>query len=334
MMKTYVPDVKYLSLVSLLSLSFMVNAVSAKDPLPSWNETGPKKAIINFVERTTKEGSPDFVPIEERIAVYDNDGTLWAEQPMYFQLFFTCERIKALASQHPEWKNQQPYKAVLEDDYPVILKGGVEGMLTLLMSTHAGMNTEEFEKIIRDWIVSAKHPKTGKLYTNMIYQPMKELLDYLRVNGFKNYIVSGGSVEFMRPWTERVYGIPPEQVIGSTTKLQYEVQDGHPVFIRLPELDILNDKGNKPLGIVQRIGRRPIAAFGNSDGDLNMLQYTADGSGPRFCLYIHHTDAEREWAYDHDAPIGRLEKGLDEAKTKGWPVVDMKNDWNTVFPVN
>ena len=300
--------------------------------MPSWNDTGPKKAIVTFVEQVTREGSPDFVPVAERIAIFDNDGCLWAEQPMYFQAFFIFDRIKQLAPQHPEWKNKEPFASVLKGDMKSALAGGEHALIEMGMATHAGMTTEEFEKIVTDWITTAKHPKTGRLFTEMVFQPMLELLSYLRANGFKTFIVSGGGIEFMRPWTERVYGIPPEQVIGSSIKTKFEMRDGQPVLVRLPEINFVDDKAGKPVGIQMHIGRRPIAAFGNSDGDLQMLQWTAAGKGARFCLYVHHTDAKREWAYDRKSSIGRLDKGLDEAQAKGWTVVDMKNDWKMIYP--
>jgi phosphoserine phosphatase len=305
----------------------------AADPLPSWSPTATKRAIISFVEKVAKEGSPDFVPVPERIAVFDNDGTLWAEQPMYFQLFFAIDRIKVLAPQHPEWKDKEPFASLLKSDVKAALAGGEHALAQIVMATHAGLTTEEFEKIVTDWITTAKHPKTGKLYTQMVYQPMLELLAYLRANGFKTYIVSGGGIEFMRPWTEKVYGIPPEQVIGSSGGLKYEIRDGKPVLIKLPEVFHNDDKDGKPVGIQRHIGRRPIFAAGNSDGDLQMLQWTAAGTRPSFCLYVHHTDAAREWAYDRQSSIGKLDKGLDEANAKRWTVIDMKLDWQTIFPV-
>ena len=302
------------------------------DPLPSWNDGPAKEAIVEFVADVTGEGSPKFVPPSERIAVFDNDGTLWAEQPMYFQLAFALDRVKALAPQHPEWKDEQPFKAVLEGDINSALAGGEHALVELVMATHAGNTTEEFSLIVEEWLATAKHPTTGRPYTDMVYQPMLELLAYLRASGFKTFIVSGGGIEFMRPWTERVYGIQPEQVIGSSIKTKFEMRDGQPVLVRLPEIDFIDDKEGKPVGINQHIGRRPIAAFGNSDGDLQMLQWTAAGDGARFCLYVHHTDADREWAYDRDSHIGRLDQGLDEAQANGWTVVDMKRDWKVVFP--
>jgi phosphoserine phosphatase len=306
--------------------------VLAAEPLPSWNDTAPKKAIVAFVERVTKPGSPDFLPVAERIATFDNDGTLWAEQPMYFQFLFALDRVKVLAPQHPEWKTQEPFASLLRGDMKSALAGGERAMVEIVMATHAGMTTEEFDRIVRDWVTTAKHPKTGRLYTEMVYQPMLELLAFLRSSGFKTFIVSAGGVEFMRPWAEKVYGIPPEQVIGSSIKTSFEMRDGKPVLVRLPEVNFVDEKAGKPVGINQAIGRRPLAAFGNSDGDLQMLQWTAAGAGPRFCLFVHHTDAEREWAYDRQSQVGRLDKGLDEAKAKGWTVVSMKDDWKVIFP--
>jgi len=319
--------------LALCALVFSVARSHAQtDPLPSWSDTAPKKAIVAFVEKVTRNGSPDFVPAAERIATFDNDGTLWAEQPMYFQLLFALDRVKALAPQHPEWKEKEPFASLLKGDVKGALAGGEPAVAQIVMATHAGMTTEEFDTIVRDWAASARHPKTGRLYTEMVYQPMLELLVYLRANGFKTFIVSGGGIEFMRPWTEKVYGIPPEQVVGSSIKTKFELRDGKPVLVRLPEVNFVDDKAGKPVGIHQHIGRRPIAAFGNSDGDLQMLQWTAAGSGARFALLVHHTDADREWAYDRQSSIGRLDAALDEAQAKGWTVVDMKKDWNIIYP--
>jgi len=301
------------------------------DPIPSWNDGKAKQSIIDFVKKVTKKGSSDYVTPAERIAVFDNDGTLWAEQPMYFQLLFALDRVKALAPEHPEWKDKEPFASLLKGDVKDALAGGEHAILEILMASHAGNTTEEFEKIVKNWIATAKHPKTGRLYTDMVYQPMLEVLTYLRANDFKTYIVSGGGIEFMRPWSEQVYGIPPEQVIGSSIKTKFELRDGIPVLVRLPEINFIDDGAGKPVGINQHIGRRPIAAFGNSDGDLQMLQWTTAGQGPRFALYVHHTDGEREWAYDRDSSIGRLDKGLDEAAAKGWTVVDMKRDWKVIY---
>lgn len=325
-------NINILVIALLALIAFAPSAARAADPLPSWNQGPAKQSIVAFVEKVTKPGSPDFVPVPERIATFDNDGTLWAEQPMYFQLYFVIDRIKALAPQHPEWKEQEPYASVLKGDVKGALAGGERAIMEMVMATSTGMTTAEFEKTVRDWIATAKHPGTGRLYTQMVYQPMIELLGYLRANGFKTFIVSGGGIEFMRPWTERVYGIPPEQVVGSSVKTQFELRDGRPVLVRLPEINFVDDNVGKPVGINQHIGRRPIAAFGNSDGDLQMLEWTAAGSGARFCLYVHHDDSAREWAYDRQSQVGRLDKGLDEAKAKGWTVVSMKDDWKIVFP--
>lgn len=317
--------------ITLLAL-FLSGQLFAADPLPSWNDTAPKQSIVAFVEKVSKEGTPDFVPPAERIAVFDNDGTLWAEQPMYFQLFFAIERIKALAPQHPEWKEKEPFASLLRGDVKAALAGGEHALVQIVMATHAGLTTEEFEKVVSDWITTAKHPTTGKLYTEMVYQPMLELLTYLRANNFKTFIVSGGGIEFMRPWTEKVYGIPPEQVIGSSIKTKFELRDGTPVLARLPELNFIDDKEGKPVAIQQHIGRRPIMAFGNSDGDFQMLEWTTAGKGPRLALIVHHDDAQREYAYDRGSHIGKLEKGLDEAPQRGWSIISMKNDWKNIYP--
>ncbi len=316
----------------VLTLALTATIAGAQDPLPSWNDTSSKKAITAFVNKVTKEGSPDFVPIAERIATFDNDGTLWAEQPMYFQLIFALDRVKALASNHPEWKEIEPFASLLKGDIKGVLAGGEKSIAEIMMVTHAGMTSEEFEQIVTDWVGTARHPKTKKLYTEMVYQPMLELLAYLRAKGFKTFIVSGGGVEFMRPWAEKVYGIPPEQVIGSSIKTKFDLRDGKPVLVRLPEINFVDDGPGKPVGIQMQIGRRPIASFGNSDGDLQMLQWTNTGSGPRFGLLVHHTDAEREWVYDRKSPIGKLDKALDQAQAKGWTVVDMKRDWKLIYP--
>ena len=315
----------------LFIISFTLTAFAA-DPLPSWNKGTAKQSIQRFVDQVTRQTSPDFVPATERIAVFDNDGTLWAEQPIYFQFLFALDRVKALAPQHPEWKDKEPFASLLKGDVKGALAGGERPMLEIVMATHAGMTTEEFGQIVTDWITSEKHPVTRRPYTEMVYQPMLELLTYLRANGFKTYIVSGGGIEFMRPWTEKIYGIPPEQVIGSSIKTKFELCDGKPVLMRLPEIDFFDDKADKPMNIHKFIGRRPIAAFGNSDGDLQMLQWTTAGDGLRFGLIVRHTDAEREWVYDRKSIIGRLDKALDEAQTCGWTVVDMKKDWRVVFP--
>ena len=303
-----------------------------QNPLPSWNDSASKKAITAFVEKVTKEGSPDFIAPEERIATFDNDGTLWAEQPMYFQGFFALDRVKALAPKHPEWKTKEPFASLLKGDMKAVAAAGDKGVAEIIAATHSGMTTEEFNTIVKDWLKTAKHPKTKRPYDQMIYQPMLELLAYLRANGFKTYIVSGGGVEFMRAFAEDAYGIPPEQVIGSRGEVKFEIQDGKPALVKQPKIEFIDDGPGKPVAINAIIGRRPVMAFGNSDGDLQMLEWTAAGSGPRFCLYVHHDDDAREWAYDRTSKIGKLDKGLDEAAAKGWTVVSMKDDWATIFP--
>jgi len=325
------------TLLTVITLGFLLvfgslATAQTVDSLPSWNDGKTKQSIIEFVAKVTEKGSPDFVPPAERIAVFDNDGTLWAEQPMYFQLLFALDRVKVLAPQHPEWTDKEPFASLLKGDVKGALAGGEHAILEIIMATHAGNTTEQFEKIVKDWISTAKHPTTKRHYTEMVYQPMLEVLVYLRAKGFKTFIVSGGGIEFMRPWSEKVYDVPPEQVIGSSIKVKFEIHEGTPVLVRLPELDFIDDKEGKPVAIHQQIGRRPIAAFGNSDGDLQMLQWTTAGQGRRFALYIHHTDIEREWAYDRKSNIGRLDKGLDEAQAKGWTVVDMKQDWKVIYP--
>lgn len=317
---------------TLLSVFLATASLLHADPLPSWNDTAPKKAIVNFVEKVTREGSPDFVPPPERIATFDMDGTLLCEQPDYAQVFFAMARVKALAPQHPEWKEQEPFASLLKGDMQGAATSGEAGAAALLAATHTGMSTDEFAASVSDWLATAKHPATGKPFTAMIYQPMIELLGYLRANGFKTFIVSGSGIEFIRPWAEQAFGIPPEQVIGSAGRLKLEMRGGIPALVKLPELILNNDKEGKPSGIHAHIGRRPLMAFGNSDGDLQMLQWTAAGSGPRFCLYVHHDDAEREFAYDRESHIGRLDKGLDEAREKNWPVVSIKDDWKKIFP--
>ena len=304
---------------------------SGNDFLASWNESAVKSAIINFITRTTTSGSKDFIPVADRIACFDNDGTLWCEQPMYFQLAFAIDRVKALAPEHPEWNNKQPFKALLEGDMKTALAGGEHAILDIVMATHAGMTTDEFSAIVKDWIATAKHPISGKLYKDMTYRPMVELLEYLRANNYKTFIVSGGGVDFMRPWVEEAYGIPPDQVIGSSGKVKYEVIEGKPVLVKLPEINFIDDKEGKPVGIHQYIGKRPVFTAGNSDGDYAMLQWTTTGNGPRFGMIVHHTDSEREYAYDRDSSIGRLDKGLDDAAKYGWLVVDMKNDWKEIY---
>jgi hypothetical protein len=322
-----------LGAAAFLAASLVASPLAAADdPLPSWNAGAAKTAIVDFVTAVTTEGGADYVAPADRIAVFDNDGTLWVEQPFYTQLAFALDRVKALAPQHPEWSTTQPFKAVLDNDLKTLVAGGEKGLVELVMATHAGTTTEEFAAIVSDWLKTARHPRLQRPYTELIYQPMLEVLTYLRANGFKTYIVSGGGIEFMRPWTEAVYGVPPEQVIGSSIKTKFEVRDGKPVLMRLPEIDFIDDKAGKPVGINKFIGRRPIAAFGNSDGDLQMLQWTTSGPGRRFGLIVRHDDGEREYAYDRDSPVGRLDKALDAAPAAGWSVVSMKRDWNAVFP--
>jgi phosphoserine phosphatase len=304
----------------------------AADPLPAWNDRPAKKAILTFVAKVTKEGSPDVVAPADRVATFDNDGTLWCEYPVPVQLAFALDRVKALADKHPEWKDKQPFKAVLEGDHRALAAAGVKGATEIIVATHAGMTEEEFEVIVKDWLATARHPKFQRPYTECVYQPMVELLTYLRANGFKTYIVSGGGIDFMRPWAEKAYGIPPEQVVGSTGKTKYEVRDGKGVLLRLPQIEFVDDKDGKPMGIHKSIGRRPTMAFGNSDGDFEMLEYATTGKGARFGLYVHHTDEEREYAYDRQSPLARLDRGLDEAAKRGWVVASMKDDWKTVFP--
>jgi phosphoserine phosphatase len=318
---------------ALLAIVFAsLTTTQAQDPLPSWNDGKAKQAIMDFVTKVAKEGSPEFVPPDERIATFDNDGTLWCEQPMYFQFLFALDRVKVLAPQHPEWKDKEPFASLLKGDLKGALAGGERAMVEIVMATHAGMTTEEFERIVRDWTATAKHPKFKKPYTECVYQPMVELLAYLRANGFKTFIVSGGGIEFMRPWTEKVYGIQPEQVVGSSIKTQFEVRDGKPVLVRLPEVNFIDDKAGKPVGINQHIGRRPIAAFGNSDGDQQMLEYTQGGGYARLMALVHHDDGAREFEYGAESKIGTFSNALmAEAEQKHWTVISMKSDWKRVF---
>lgn len=319
-------------LAALGFIPALVQQASAQaDLLPSWNGGAAKKSIIEFVAKVTKKGGTEFVPPMERIAVFDNDGTLWVEQPFYFQGLFVFDRIRALAPQHPEWKDKQPFKAVIENDMKALAAAGLPGLAELVMVTHAGMTTEEFERTVKDWLATARHPKFNRPYTDLVYHPMLELLAFLRANDFKTYIVSGGGIEFVRTFSEKVYGIPPEQVVGSSIVTKYEVRDGRPVLVRDPKLDFIDDNAGKPVGINKFIGRRPIAAFGNSDGDFQMLEWVTAGTGPRFGLIIHHDDAVREFAYDRASAAGKLDRGLDEAPKRGWTLVSMKDDWKRVF---
>ncbi|UGY15794.1 haloacid dehalogenase-like hydrolase [Bradyrhizobium septentrionale] len=321
------------ALVAVVVLCSVVGARAQSDPLPSWNDGAAKKSITGFVARVTTQGGADFVPPAERIATVDNDGTLWTEQPIYFQLAFAFDRVKAMAPEHPDWKTRQPFKALLEKDTKALAATGEKGVMQILAVTHAGMTTNVFAQSVRDWLATARHPRFKRPYDSLVYQPMLELLAYLRANGFKTFIVSGGGIEFMRPWTERVYGIPPEQVVGSSGVVKFQIgADGKPVLMKEAKVEFIDDGPGKPVGINRFIGRRPIFAFGNSDGDLQMLQWTAAGQGARFAGIVHHTDAEREYAYDRQSKIGKLDKTLDAAAAGGWTVVDMKQDWKTMFP--
>lgn len=307
-------------------------SASPSDPLPSWHEGPLKQEIMAYVEDVTNINSPNFVAVEDRIATFDNDGTLWSEQPVYFQFYFAIDRVKAMAADHPEWKTTQPFKAILENNMGELMKQGEKGLFEVMMTTHAGTTTDEFEKLVKDWIATAKHPTKDKLFTEMVYQPMLELLDYLRANDFKTFIVSGGGIEFMRPWVEAVYGIPSYQVVGSSIKTVYDYNNGAPVIKRLPEMDLLDDKDGKPIGINRYIGKKPVFACGNSDGDLQMLRWADANLLKSYKLYIHHTDSIREWAYDRGSHIGGFDKSWDEAITKDWGIVDMEKDWKVVYP--
>lgn len=303
-----------------------------EDPLPSWNDGKTKNSIIDFVEKTTNISSPEYIDIEDRIATFDNDGTLWSEQPMYFQLYFAIDRVKALADQHPEWQNQSPFKYVINDQMDSLHATGIKGILELVMATHAGMTTEEFDSIVVNWISNSSHPKFNRPFTELVYQPMLELLNYLESHNYKTFIISGGGIDFMRAWTEEIYGIPRDQVYGSSIKTKFDFNDGNPVIRRLAEMNFIDDKDGKPVGINHFIGRRPVFAVGNSDGDLQMIQWTTSGAGPRIGIYIHHTDEEREFSYDRNSSIGHFDKGWDEAIDKGWTIVDMKEDWKVIYP--
>lgn len=305
---------------------------AAVDPLPSWNDGPTKQSIVAFVKKVTTEGTADFVSVESRIAVFDNDGTLWTEQPNYVQAFFALDRVKILSAKHPEWNEREPFASVLKGDLKRAMGGGHKAIEELLMATHAGMTTDEFEAVVVDWLATAKHPRFKRPFTDLVYQPMLEVLAYLRANGFKTYLVSGGGVEFMRPWANKAYGIPPEQVIGSSIKTRYELRDGKPVLLRLPEINFIDDRAGKPVEIHLQIGRRPIVAFGNSDGDFEMLEWTTSGTGPRLGMIVHHTDGEREYAYDRNSLAGRLDRGLDESEKQGWRLIDMKHDWKRIYP--
>ena len=322
----------FLLFLAVYSCSSASVNIEAEDPLPSWNDGNTKQALLDFVTDVTNPTCDCFVAVPDRIAVFDNDGNLWSEQPAYFQLFFAIDRVKEMAVDHPEWKTQQPFQSILEDDPETFATFGEHGILEVVMATHAGNTTGEFEEIVKQWLSTARHPRFDRPFTDLVYQPMLELIAYLQANDFKTFIVSGGGIEFMRPWVEEVYGIPRDQVVGSSIKTEFILVDGEPEIRRLAELDFIDDKEGKPIGIHKFIGRKPVFCSGNSDGDLQMMQYTDSGKGSRFMLYLHHTDAEREWAYDRESHIGRLDKGLDEAKEKGWTVIDMKNDWKVIYP--
>ena len=319
------------ALLAVLLAAFLPGCAASQDPLPSWNDGSTKKAILEFVAAVTEKGGKDYVEPAERIAVFDNDGTLWVEYPMYTQVLFAFDRVKKLAPQHPEWKTKQPFKALLEGDMKTVGASGMKGVIEIVMATHSGMTAAEFEKTVTNWLATHKHPRFKRLYTESVYQPQLELMAYLRANGFKVFIVSGGGIAFMRPISENTYGIPPEQVVGSSVVTEFQIKDGKPVLVRMPKIDFINDKAGKPVGIYQHIGRRPILAFGNSDSDMQMIEYTKAGEGRRLGLFVHHTDADREYAYDRKSHVGTLDKALDTAADNGWIIVDMKNDWKTVF---
>ena len=320
------------TLFFVLLLTACAGGQTSSDPLPSWTNGDTKHRIVNFVTRVTDGNSTFFVPENERIATFDNDGTLWSEKPTYFQLLFILERVKVMAEDHPEWSDTQPFKAVIEDDWATLKAGGAQSLVDLAMATQTGITTQEFQNTVRDWAENSRHPVTGKPYIEMVFQPMLELIDYLKANQFKVFIVSGGGLEFMRPWSEAVYGIPPDQVVGSSVETRYEVRDGKPVLVRESKIHFLNDKGDKPVAINRFIGQRPILAAGNSDGDFEMLEWTTAGDGERLGLLVHHTDANREWAYDRESSEGRLNRGLDEAGKYGWLLIDMASDWQVIYP--
>ena len=325
------------SILLFLINAFLFGALVAQQKnntklLPSWNEGKAKNAIIDFVNKTTQKGSADYIPLSDRIACFDNDGTLWSEQPLYFQFFFAIDRIKAMAPQHPEWKTKEPFKSILEGNLKAALAGGEHSIVEIVMATHSGMSTTEFDKMVADWIATAKHPSTGLRFVDMVYQPMLELLNYLRANGYKTFIVSGGGIDFLRVWAEKVYNIPPYQVIGSSAKVKYEGNNDNPALVKLPELNFIDDKSGKPVGIHQHIGKIPVFSGGNSDGDYEMLQYTSTRSTPHFGMIVRHTDPQREFAYDRNSSIGKLDKGLNDAAKYNWLIVDMQKDWKIIFP--
>ena len=317
--------------LTLMILSSVI-ASQSQDPLPSWNDGPNKQAIIEFVTKTTDQNQATFIPPTRRIATFDNDGTLWSEQPLYFQAIYIFDRIRELAPEHPEWQQKEPYASVLNGDSKSALAGGKQALLEMVMGTHAAVTASEFSESVADWLASARHSGSGKPYTAMVYKPMLELLDYLRDNDFKVFIVSGGGIDFLRVFAEEVYGVPPEQVVGSSLKAKYEIRNGLPVIVKQAEVDFIDDKAGKPVGIHRYIGRRPILAVGNSDGDFEMLEWTSAGEGPSLAMIVHHDDAKREWAYDRESHIGRLVRGLDEGPQRGWKIISMKNDWNLIYP--
>ncbi len=325
-----------LCILTFFALTLMilssVTASQPQDPLPSWNDGPNKQAIIEFVTKTTDQNQASFIPPTRRIATFDNDGTLWSEQPLYFQAIYIFDRIRELAPEHPEWQQKEPYASVLKGDSKSALAGGKQALLEMVMGTHAGVTASEFSESVADWLASARHSGSGKPYTAMVYKPMLELLDYLRDNDFKVFIVSGGGIDFLRVFAEEVYGIPPEQVVGSSLKAKYEIRNGFPVIVKQAEVDFIDDKAGKPVGIHRYIGQRPVLAVGNSDGDFEMLEWTSAGEGPSLAMIVHHDDAKREWAYDRESHIGRLVRGLDEGPQRGWKIISMKNDWNLIYP--
>jgi phosphoserine phosphatase len=328
--------------ISLIFLTFLMASCNyegkekvnkeSSNPLPSWNDGPAKSAIIQFVNDVTNKKSSKYVKPIDRIATFDNDGTLWVEQPIYTQITFAFDRIKELAGQHPEWKTQQPFKGLLEGDMEAVGASGTKGIMEILVATHTGITNAEFEKIALEWLTTSKHSKFDRTYNTCIFQPQLELMTYLRTHDFKTFICSGGGIAFMRPISERAYGIPTEQVIGSSVVTEFQMKDGKPALMRMPKINFINDKKGKPVGINQHIGRRPIFAFGNSDADMQMIEYTMAGDGPRMGLFVHHTDDVNEYAYDRKSRVGTLDKALDMADAKGWHIVDMKKDWNRVFP--
>jgi len=324
-----------LCILTFFALTLMIlssaTASQPQNPLPSWNDGPNKQAIIEFVTKTTDQNQASFIPPTRRIATFDNDGTLWSEQPLYFQAIYIFDRIRELAPEHPEWQQKEPYASVLKGDSKSALAGGKQALLEMVMGTHAGVTASEFSESVADWLASARHSGSGKPYTAMVYKPMLELLDYLRDSDFKVFIVSGGGIDFLRVFAEEVYGIPPEQVVGSSLKAKYEIRNGFPVIVKQAEVDFIDDKAGKPVGIHRYIGRRPVLAVGNSDGDFEMLEWTSAGEGPSLAMIVHHDDAKREWAYDRESHIGRLVRGLDEGPQRGWKIISMKNDWNLIY---